>query len=131
LNKEINYLTDTIKVMLCTSSYSPDQNGHVYKSHISGETANGNGYTSGGIALSNKTLTCDSTTNTVKLDADDALWENASITARYAVIYNDTPAGDASKPLLGYVDFGKDVTSTDADFKIVWDVNGLLKATAS
>jgi hypothetical protein len=130
-SKEINYISDTIKVLLCTNLYTPDQDAHVHKSDITNEVANGNGYTSGGIALSNKIMTYNSGDNVVSLDADDIAWQDANITARYAVIYDDTPATDSTKPLLGYVDFGKDYVCTDSEFRITWDSSGLLKAVAS
>lgn len=131
LNKEIDWDTDTIKVMLCTSSYTPDQDTHIYKSSVNNEVANGNGYTTGGATLANKTIGYTGATNVIKLDADDVTWSSSSITARYAVIYDDTPATDAAKPLLGYVDFGQDFTSSNGNFTITWDSGGIFTITAS
>lgn len=37
VNKEMNINTDTLKVMLCTSQYVPDQNAHQYKSSVTNE----------------------------------------------------------------------------------------------
>jgi hypothetical protein len=129
LNKEIDFDTDVIKVMLCTSAYTPNQDTHVYKDvSVTGEVS-GTGYTAGGAALANKTITYDGPTNVIKLDADDTTWANSTITARYAVIYDDSPA--TNKPLLGYVDFGADQSSSNGNFTITWDVNGILKITVS
>jgi hypothetical protein len=125
LNKEIDYDSDTIKVMLCTNSYTPDQDTHIYKSSVTNEVASGGGYTTGGATLGNKTIVYSGPSNTITIDADDTLWSNSSITARYAVIYDDTPALDSAKPLLGYVDLGKDYTSSNGDFKLVWNSNGI------
>ena len=54
---------------------------------LTNEVANGNGYTTGG-----KTLTCTWTrsTGTITFDCDDQAWTSSTITARYAVIYDDT-----------------------------------------
>jgi len=131
LNKEIDWDSDTIKVMLCTNLYEPDQDTHIYKSSVDNEVANGSGYTTGGETLANKAIDYDGPTNVIKLDGGDVTWSAASITARYAIIYDDTPATDAIKPLLAYVDFGADVTSTNGDFKITWDEDGILTITAA
>jgi hypothetical protein len=125
----IDYLSDTIKVALCTSSYTPNQDTHVFYSDITNEVASGGGYTTGGATLGSKTLGYTAGTNVIMFDAADTAWAAATITARYAVIYDDTPATAATKPLLGYVDFGADVSSTAAAFTITWDAAGILTIT--
>ena len=124
----IDYLSDTIKVLLCASSYTPDQDAHVFKASVTNEVT-GTGYTAGGATLANKTLAYTAGTNVIKFDADDVVWSNSTITARYAVIYDDTPATDATKPLLAYVDFGADVVSSSGSFTITWDAAGLMTVT--
>lgn len=126
LNKEIDFDGDTIKVMLCTSAFTPNQDTQVYKSSVTNEIANGNGYTTGGATLTNKSITYDAATNTIKIDADDTVWPEATITARYAVMYDDTPATDAEKPLICYIDFGADTSSTAANFTITWNEAGII-----
>lgn len=127
--KVVDWLNHPIKVMLCSATYVPDQDTHQTKADVTGEVT-GTGYTAGGAALANKTITYDPATNTTVLDADDVVWSNATITARYAVIYDDGGATDAEKLLLGYVDFGQDVSSTNGDFKITWDAGGIFRFTA-
>lgn len=131
LNKEIDWDSETIKVMLCTSSYTPDQDTHIYKSSITNEVASGDGYTTGGAALANKTIGYTAGTNVIKLDADDCVWTASSITARYAVFYDDSPATDATKPLLGYVDFEADKVSASGTFTITHDAAGIFTSTAA
>jgi hypothetical protein len=130
LNKEIDWDTDTIKVMLCTSTYTPDQDTHIYKSSVTNESS-GTGYTAGGATLANKTIAYDAATNTVKLDADDVTWSNSTITARYAVIYDDSPSTDATKPLIAYIDFGADQSSLNGNFQIVWDAAGIVTCSTT
>lgn len=130
LNKEINWSTDTIKVALVTSAYTPDQDNHAYFSSITGE-ATGTGYTAGGATLASKTATYTAATNVITLDAADVTWTSSTITARYAVIYDASPGTAATNPLLAYVDFGADQTSTNGNFSITWDANGILKITVS
>lgn len=127
--KMVDWLNHPIKVMLCSATYVPNQDTHQTKADVTGEVT-GTGYTAGGAALTNKIITYDPATNATILDADDVVWPNATITAKYAVIYNDNGATDADKLLLGYVDFGQDVSSTNGDFKITWDAGGIFRFTA-
>lgn len=129
-NKEIDFNSDTIKVMLCTSAYTPVQDTHQYKSSVTNEVV-GTGYTATGETLGSPTLTYTAGTNTFKLDGADVNWPTSTITARYAVIYDATPASDATRPLICYVDFGADVVSTGAPFDITWDVAGIASITVT
>jgi len=128
-NKEIDFDTDTIKVMLCTSSYTPDQDAHDYKDDVTNEVV-GDGYTAGGATLTNKTIGYTADTNVIKIDADDTSWAASTITARYAVIYDDTGTASTS-PLLGYIDFGEDKSSSAGTLLIQWSADGMLKVTVS
>lgn len=130
LNKEMNWTSDTIKVALVSSAYTPNQDTHAYYSDITNEVT-GTGYTAGGATLASKTATYTGATNVITLDAADVTWTSSTITARYAIIYDATPATAATQPLLAYVDFGADQTSTNGNFSIVWDANGILKITVS
>jgi len=129
-NKEIDLDSDTLKVMLCTSSYTPNQDTHRYKSDVTNEIS-GTGYTAGGLALTSVTVSYDAPTTTFKLDAADPTWPTSTITARYAVFYDATPATDATRPLIAYVDFGADVTSSGGPFTDTLDANGILNLVAA
>lgn len=128
-NKEIDLDSDTIKVMLVDSTYAFGQDTHRYKSDVTGEIS-GPGYTAGGSTLGSKTVTYDAGTNTVKFDAADTSWTGASFTAAGAVVYDDTPATAATKPLLGFVDFDADLVATDGTFTIEWAAAGVLTLNA-
>lgn len=131
LNKEVDFDTDTIKVALLTSSYSPNQDTHDYFDDVVANEVTGTGYTQGGIALSSKTSTYDSANNVIILDAADVTWSSSTITARYAVVYDDSPSTNGTKPLLGYVDFGSDQSSTNGNFTITWDATGIVRITVA
>jgi len=75
----------------------------------------GTGYSAGGGTLTNVTPTTSGTT--ALTDFADLTFSTATITARGALIYNDTAAGDPSVVVL---DFGSDKTSTAGDFTIVF-----------
>lgn len=123
----INWTSDTIKVALCTNAYTPNQDTHEFFSDVTNEVS-GTGYSAGGAALTTKAKTYTGATNVIMLDADDAVWTTATLTARYAVIYKSTGTAGTS-PIMGYVDFGADVSSTAASFTIVWDAAGIFTIT--
>lgn len=118
MNKEIDLEGDTIKVMLTTSSYTPAAT-HNVKGDVTNEVS-GTGYTAGGATLSGKAVTQAATT---KWDATDVTWSSSTITARYAVIWDDTIATD---DLLICLDFGSDKTSSGGDFTIQFDAAGIV-----
>lgn len=130
-NKEIDWDSDTIKVALLNNTYTPDQDAHNYFDDVSSYEVTGTGYTAGGITLANKTNTYNSSTNVIVLDADDVTWASSTITARYAVIYDATPATNATRPLIGYVDFGSDQSSSNGNFTITWDSTGIVRVTVA
>jgi len=131
LNKEVDWDSDTIKVALLTSSYTPNQDTHDYYDDVSGNEVSGTGYTAGGQTLGSKTVTYDSGTNVIVLDAADTTWSSSTITARYAVIYDDSGATAATKALIGYVDFSSDQSSTNGNFTITWDATGIVRITVA
>jgi len=126
LEKLMNLETDSIKCMLCTSSYTPDQDAHDFKDDITNEVT-GTGYTAGGAAVANNAVTISAKVS--KFDGDNVAWESSTITARYAVLYDDTPAAEADKPLLIYVDFGEDKSSENGTFQITWNASGIFTVT--
>jgi hypothetical protein len=131
LNKEIDWDTDTIKVALLTNGYTPDQDAHNYLDDVIASEVTGTGYTAGGNTLANKTNTYNSATNVIVLDADDTTWSSSTITARYAVVYDATPSTNATRPLIGYVDFGSDQSSSNGNFTITWDATGIVRITVA
>lgn len=128
MDGSIDLDTDTIKVVLVTSSYTPNIDTHTQYSHITNQVT-GTGYTAGGATLANKSVAVDTTNDRAKFDADDTTWTTASITARGAIIYkyvDNAGSPDDTSPLICYKDFGADVTSTNADFTIKWHADGIL-----
>jgi hypothetical protein len=124
-NKEIDWVSDTIKVMLTTSSYVPNQDTHDYKNDVTNEVV-GTGYTATGVTLASKTSTYVAATNREVLDAADVSWTGATFTCRYAVLYDATPGTDATRPLIAYFDFGSDQVVSAATFPIAWDPGGIV-----
>jgi len=103
---------DSFKLSLHTSSATLNKSTTAYQSSGLNEVANGNGYTSGGVALTEVTPTLDG--DTAITDFADASFTTATITARGALIYND----DQSDKAVCVLDFGADKTSTSGTFTI-------------
>jgi hypothetical protein len=131
LNKEVDFDSDTIKVGLVSSSYTPNQDTHDYWDDVVSYEVTGTGYTTGGATLASKTVTYDSANNVIVLDAADVTWSSSTITARYAVVYDDSGSTNAAKALIGYVDFGSDQSSTNGNFTITWDSTGIVRITVA
>lgn len=125
MNGSIDLDTDTIKVMLVTSTYTPDQDAHTKRSNITNEVS-GTNYTAGGTALANKAVTADNTDNEGVFDADDVSWATSTITARGAVLYKSRGGVDTADELICYLDFGSDKISTAGTFTIQWNAEGIL-----
>lgn len=119
-------LTDTIKCLLVTSSYTADKDTHGSRSDITNEVS-GTGYESGGKQLLNKTITLDNINDKVIFDAADTSWPLVTLTARAAVLYKDTGDSNPSTDLLiAYLDFGTDYSTSGEDFTVEWDAAGIL-----
>lgn len=118
-------LTDTLKCMLVTSSYTPDQDAHEYADDVTNEVT-GTGYTAGGATLASKTITQDNDNDVVVFDFADPAWTDSSITARGAVIYKDTGTPSTS-PLIAYLDFITDRQTIGVDFNIRINESGFIE----
>lgn len=124
MDGSIDLNTDTIKVALVTSSYTPDQDAHDFFDDVTNEVS-GSGYTAGGATLANLAVTADNTDNEGVFDADDVTWSSSTITARGAVIYKSTGTASSS-PLICYIDFGEDKVSSAGNFTITWNAEGII-----
>tara|TARA_R110000765_G_scaffold377028_1_gene467871 strand:- start:380 stop:817 length:438 start_codon:yes stop_codon:yes gene_type:complete len=102
---------DTFKLALYTNTASFTAATTAYTS--TNEVGNSGSYSAGGGALTNVTPTSSGTT--ALTDFADLEFTSATITARGALIYNDSAAGD---PTVAVLDFGADKTSTTGTFTI-------------
>jgi len=132
---KIDLINDTIKVMLCNSSYVPDQDNDAYKDDVTNEVS-GTGYTAGGAVISGISISYNPATNVVSFDGSDVSWTSATLTGgnapRIAVIYDDTPVSASDKPLIGYVDFGDDSYAPNGGtLTIAWNASGIGSVTVS
>lgn len=123
-NGGIDLDTDDIKLALVTSTYTPDIDAHTVFSDITNEVT-GTGYTAGGQSLTSKVISTDLTNDLAKFDAADVTWAASTITARGAVLYKNTGVAGTST-LIAYFDFLTDQVSSNGDFTVQWNANGIL-----
>jgi hypothetical protein len=107
---------DTFKLALYTNSASFTAATTAYTSV--NEVGNSGSYAAGGGTLTRINPTTSGTT--AFTDFADLTFTSATITARGALIYNDTPAHTYTDPAVVVLDFGSDKTSTSGDFTIVF-----------
>ena len=118
MSKIVDLVNDTIKVLLLNNSHTFTSTHNVL-SDVNANEISGTGYTAGGAALANKTVTQGAS---AKLDADDVSWNSATLTAYHAALYDVT----ASNNLICSIDFGGAITITSGTFTLVWDSAGII-----
>lgn len=120
----INLKTDTIKLALLTSSYTPDADHDFYDDVSANEVGASGSYSAGGATLT-VTTSVDNTDDEGVFDATDVSFTTFTGTARYAVIYKSTGVAGTS-PLICLIDFGSNITSTGGTFLITFAAEGIL-----
>ena len=123
----VDFLSDTIKCALVQSAWAPNRDTVESYADVTNE-ASGSGYTAGGVTLAGKVITEDAANNRQKFDSDDAVWATVTVTARYAVVYDDTAS---TKVILCVVDFGEDKSASGAEFRVAPAATGWCYADAA
>ena len=129
-NADINWGTDTIKVALVTSSYTPNQDTHEFYSDLTNELSASGNYSTGGSSLTSCAKSYDSANNRENLTADNLTFAALTPSAafRYGIVYKSTGTGSTS-PLIAYINFGADQSPGGSDFVIAWAATGVLYLT--
>ncbi len=111
--------TDTFNIALFDSSATL---GAATTNYSTSNEVTGTGYSAGGQALNNPSVTLSGTTAFV--DFDDETFSSATITANGALIYNTTTnGGSGTTDAVAVLAFGGDKTSTNGDFVIQFPTN--------
>tara|TARA_R110000772_G_scaffold74902_3_gene162926 strand:+ start:228 stop:698 length:471 start_codon:yes stop_codon:yes gene_type:complete len=128
-----NSTGDTFKLALYTSSATINANSTAYTAT---NEVTGTNYSAGGANLTNtgvaQTLT-SATAGTGFTDFSDLTFSNVTVTARGAMIYNNTPSangisGAVPNAAVAVLDFGGDKTSTAGDFTVIFPTNDATNA---
>jgi hypothetical protein len=119
----VDFLSDTIKIALATSSYAPNLDSHEVFSDVTNEIA-GTGYSAGGLALGSKTLTftaadswATARANTTGYVVGDVIRPSTPNGFLYRCVVAGTSAG--SPPA-----FSTTIGRETADGSVVWTTLG-------
>lgn len=138
LDGTIDLDTDTIKVALVTSDYTPDAAHDVLADvmaspdpEVEAIASPSNGYTDGGEALTGQAVTHTDSPSVATFDADDLVWSALTATFRYGIVYAEKSVGSPAivNSLIGYILFNDtpaDVEVAGIDFTIQWNASGIL-----
>ena len=109
---------DTFKIALYTASADINASTTAYSTT---NEVTGTGYTAGGntLTISTSPTSGNNSSNipTAYISFANTSWTSASFTARAALIYNDTVAGN---PSVAVLDFGSDKTVSNDTFQIIF-----------
>jgi hypothetical protein len=128
---QIDLDTDTLKIMLTTSAYTPNQDTHDFRDDVTNEVGASGTYASGGGTIAGKSVTYDSATNEVRFVWDDLSFTGATITARVAVLYKSRGGAASADELIAYCVESSDVSSTASTFTVDVPATSVLKVTVS
>lgn len=127
---QMDFLSDTIKATLHTTTYAPNLDTNEVKADATNELTTANGYTAGGVTLGTKTITYNATGNVTTLSAADFSWtaSGGSLVFRYVVFWDDTPTVPAD-PLIGFMDDTGVTLASGSTYTVDITASGLLTVT--
>jgi len=109
----IDFGADVFKVILMRAGFAFARATHdTYSDVTADELPTGSGYTAGGQTMAGGTVTRDDGANITIATWNNPSWLAAAgdIVSQGAILYDDTLA---SKPVIGYIDFGSTLTTYD------------------
>lgn len=112
----IDFDTDTFRVLLTTSAYTEDKDAHDFRNDVTNEVV-GTGYTAGG-NVATVTVTLDTANDRLDITLGGTTWPASSITARKAVYYKARGGAASADELVAVNDFGADVISSSGTFTL-------------
>ncbi|MBT9168630.1 MAG: hypothetical protein DDT19_01978 [Syntrophomonadaceae bacterium] len=111
----IHFGTDVFRMILMGPAFVFDRVIHRgYADVTAGELPTANGYTVGGVILAGVAITENNVAHRTEITWGNAVWtaSGAGITARGAIIYNDTlVTAPHIRPIIQYIDFGGNQTA--------------------
>lgn len=119
---QINISSDTFRCALYSDTATLDATTTAYTT--TGEVS-GTGYTAGGATVTlTRSVVLTSLGYVTIIDISNPSWASSTITARGAMVYDDTASGN---PAMFIYDFGMNVSTSGTTFTVVFPavVNGL------
>jgi hypothetical protein len=128
-NGAVNLTTLTVKAMIVTAGYAPNQNTHDFRDDLGATEVAGSNYVAGGNTLTTPVVSL-SGAGLVTVDFDDpATWLQHATgfsNGRRVVIYIARGGAASADELIAYSDdFGADLGNVGADFIVQLNASGL------
>lgn len=111
----IDFDTDTFKVMLSTSTYTPNKD-HNFRDDVTNEVS-GTGYSAGGNSAT-VSVTLDLTNDRVDISLGGTTWTTSTITARNATYYKSRGGASSADEIILTNVFSGDVSTTAGTFTL-------------
>lgn len=114
---QVDFDTDSFEIALLSGAAQDTTVEKVnfdFMNDITSELSIGNGYDD----RRSTTPSISQNGNNLEIDFSAVSWTNASITASGAVIICNKGADDAANPVVAYLNFGNNVTSSDGTFTV-------------
>jgi hypothetical protein len=126
----LNLSSDTLKVMLLESGYTPDRD-HDFVDAASGSEAAGTGYTggfggAGRKTVASKTFNVDDTNDRGEMDCADITWTGLDLGTIVAAVIIKEITNDAASLLVGYIDSGFPKVTNGGDITLQINAEGLI-----
>ena len=122
----VDWDSDTIKCMMLNNSYALNAAHSALADVSANEVAAGGGYSTGGVALANKSVTLAG--SVAKYTADPATWAALTKTYRFLAMYSEKTANAIVNPLIALIlvdNTPADIVVTAADYSVQWNANGI------
>ncbi len=136
MNGTVNLESDTIKVALVTSSYTPDVSHDVLADVLGSPSCEveaiaspSNGYTQGGNEVTGKTVSNTDSPSQGVFDGNNVSWAELTATFRYGIVYAQKSVSPVENPLIGWIlfdDTPDDIVLSASNFTIQWNVAGII-----
>lgn len=113
---KVDLSSGTFKVMLTTSSFTPNQDTHDFKDDVTNEVT-GTGYSAGGVTVT-VTPSYDAASNELRWAVSSPAWgSGATITFRNAILYKSTGT-DSTSALVAFIAYGSDQSVSNGTLTI-------------
>ena len=117
---QIDTDVDTYRMMLVSSSYTPNQDTHTRRSNITNEIS-GTGYTAGGPTCT-VTLAKDSVNNLIVFTFGGISLTTSTLTGRRGIVYKARGGASSADELVFCNDFGANIVTVAQTFTVAASV---------
>lgn len=119
------FAAQPVKAMFLSSTHVTDVDAQVFISDVDANQVTGTNYPAGGFTMVNVAIVQDNATDQVRLDFDDQVVNNLTVTFRSVTFYNDS-ADRLTSRIINTITYPEDQVYTDDNMTIQVPAAGLL-----